>query len=453
MSEKEEYLEDGEIDLRQILHVLYKWRLIIIAITTLAVITSGIMSYFVLAPVYQASSMLIVTMPDTGTKSTSSSNQDDLESVISTVSRMPLMTMNTYVGQLTSDTMYQRVVQRLQLEDKGYSARNIAGMVNAEVAKDSNIIRLKVQHTNPRLAADVANALGEEYLEYLSDQNMDQMTKSTVFLQDQKEITDQELSELLETYRQFNSDPRSVEYLQKQLATITDDLNEYQTEIDLAQMSVRQLEAGVANLRAKLAETPEMVTMARTDRDSLEVIDTQEINPVYVSLSEKLSDREAALAEKVASLEALRVTTARLQSELNALQGELSAKQIRQQQLQNEIQRHEETQNTLASKLTQTQIARSIDLGGTTINIASPALVPSNPVKPNKKLNMAIALLLGLMLSMGLAFLLEFMDNTIKDPGDVEKHLGLPVIGSIPVYGDKAHKPRGLLGRLWKRGG
>lgn len=445
MSEKQDYTETDVIDLRQIFAVLKKWRLVIVAITILAVLTSGIMSYFVIDPVYEAKSMLIVTMPDIATPRATES--DDLESVINTVSRMPLMTMNTYVGQLTSDTMYQRVLASLDLEEKGYTTRNLAGMVKAEVAKDSNIITLKVQHTNPRLAADVTNALGEEYLNYLSERNQNQMTKSTEFIQTQKQETDNKLNELLENLKQFNSDPRSVEYLQKQFTTITDDLNKYQTNMDMAGVEVRQMEAGVISLRENLANTPEMLTVARAGQGTLEVVDTQEINPVYVSLTDKLSDREASLAEKAASLEAMQVTSARLQGNLNTLQAELSDKQIKQQQMQNEIKRLEETQNLLAQKLTQTQIARSIDLGGTTMNVASPALVPANPVKPNKQLNIAVALVLGLMVAIGLAFLLEFMDSTLKHPEDVEKRLGLPVIGSIPASVAVARKSRWSFGR------
>lgn len=449
MSEKQEYPETDVIDLRQVFGVLKKWRKVIIAITLLALLTSGIMSYFVISPVYEANSMLIVTMPDTANQR-AAAETDDLESVINTVSRMPLMTMNTYVGQLTSDTMYQRVLESLGLGEKDYTTRNLAGMVKAEAAKDSNIIMLKVQHTNPRLAADVANALGEEYLAYLSERNQDQMTKSTAFIQTQKQETDNELNKLLEELKIFNADPRSVEYLQKQFTAITDDLNKYQTNIDTARMEVRQLEAGVNSLREKLAQTPDMLTVSTAVQGTLEFTDTRAINPVYVSLTDKLSDREAALAEKTASLEAMQSTLGRLQTSLNALQAELSEKQIKQQQMQNEIRRLEETQNLLAQKVTQTQIARSIDLGGTTINIASPALVPANPVKPNKQLNMAVALVLGLMVAVGLAFLLELMDSTIKNPEDVEKHLGLPVIGSIPASAAVERKSRWSFGRYKK---
>lgn len=53
------------------------------------------------------------------------------------------------------------------------------------------------------------------------------------------------------------------------------------------------------------------------------------------------------------------------------------------------------------------------------------------PVKPNPLLNMAIACVVGLMTGIGLAFLLEFMDSTLKDDHDIEEYLKLPVLGSI----------------------
>lgn len=433
MSEKPDYIESDEIDLRQIFGVLKKWSKVIVIITLLALLTSAVMSYFVMDPVYEARSMLLVTMP-AATQPASLQSGNDLESVINTMSRLPLMTMNTYVSQLTSDTMNQRVVDKLKLDDQGYTAKNLAGMVKAEVAKDSNIIELKVQHTDPRLAADVANALGEVYLEYLSERNQQQMTRSTDFLQEQKEETDKQLNALLEEYRLFNSDAQSVEYLQKQFASLTDDLNTYQTQADVAYAEARQLEAGVASLRAKLAQTPETITVDRVSQDGMGVIASEETNQVYVTLSQQLNEKEAQLAEKTAGLAAMNEATERLRAQLASLQTVLSAKQIKQQQLQNEITRLEETQNMLAQKITQTQIAKSIDMGETSINIASPALVPANPVKPNKQLNLAVALVLGLMVAVGLAFVLEFMDNTIKSPDDVQKHLGLPVVGTIPVY-------------------
>lgn len=68
------------------------------------------------------------------------------------------------------------------------------------------------------------------------------------------------------------------------------------------------------------------------------------------------------------------------------------------------------------------------------VEIMDSAKVPSSPIKPKKALNVAIAFFLGLMVSIGLVFLLEYMDNTIKTESDVEKYLDIPVIGMIPDH-------------------
>lgn len=66
------------------------------------------------------------------------------------------------------------------------------------------------------------------------------------------------------------------------------------------------------------------------------------------------------------------------------------------------------------------------------IRVIEAVQTPENPVSPNKVMNVAIAFMLGLMVSIGLVFLLEYMDNTYKNKEQMEKELGIPVIGLIP---------------------
>jgi len=54
-----------------------------------------------------------------------------------------------------------------------------------------------------------------------------------------------------------------------------------------------------------------------------------------------------------------------------------------------------------------------------------------SPISPNPPLNIAIAAVVGLMIGIGVAFLLEYLDNTVKTEQDVERLLGLPVLGAI----------------------
>lgn len=68
------------------------------------------------------------------------------------------------------------------------------------------------------------------------------------------------------------------------------------------------------------------------------------------------------------------------------------------------------------------------------VSIVDTAVTPDKPVKPNKTLNVLIAFVVGLMAAVGLVFLLEYLDNTIKTSEDVEKLLGIPVLGVIPNY-------------------
>lgn len=78
-------------------------------------------------------------------------------------------------------------------------------------------------------------------------------------------------------------------------------------------------------------------------------------------------------------------------------------------------------------------ISISSDLiSNSNVRIIEKATMPKSPVSPNKKINIMIALILGLMIGSGLAIILEFLDNTFKDKEQVEKILDLPVLGSIP---------------------
>lgn len=66
------------------------------------------------------------------------------------------------------------------------------------------------------------------------------------------------------------------------------------------------------------------------------------------------------------------------------------------------------------------------------VKVLEEVQLPEDPVSPNKTMNIAIAFLLGLMVSVGLVFLLEYLDNTYKNKEQLEKDLDIPVLGTIP---------------------
>ncbi|MDM0611816.1 Wzz/FepE/Etk N-terminal domain-containing protein [Clostridium perfringens] len=89
----------------------------------------------------------------------------------------------------------------------------------------------------------------------------------------------------------------------------------------------------------------------------------------------------------------------------------------------------------LTEALTNEFISESKELipNGNVQVIQKPQL-PERPVSPNKKLNILIAFVLGLMVGVGVVLLLEYLDNTFKSREELEKTLDLPIIGTIPDY-------------------
>ena len=67
------------------------------------------------------------------------------------------------------------------------------------------------------------------------------------------------------------------------------------------------------------------------------------------------------------------------------------------------------------------------------VRILESVELPKNPVAPNKKMNIAIAFMLGMMVGFGIVFLLEYLDNTYKNKEQLEKDLDIPVLGVIPM--------------------
>lgn len=439
MAEPVAPVDEEVIDLRAYLRVIGKWRRVIIAGTVVAVLTAGLLSFFVLPPVYEAKALLLITQA-TDKQQMVRPAGEGIEGVIEPLTRIPVLTMNTYLGQVKSEVLLRRVIEKLKLDPLVYTPASLAGMIKATVQKDSNLIEITVRNGDPTLAAAVANTLSNEYLQLLSEKNQEQMSRSVSFLKEQQRKTSDELDKAIQALKKIQSQPRGVAVLEEEFKLKAGDLANYKSRCDTVFVEIQQLQAGVDRLSQELAATPKRVPVDRFDPETRTMVSGEESNPVYENLAEKLADKKAALSEKQAELGAIEGLTSGLSGSLDELQAELTEKKSQQDKLQSEVDRLKETLNTLASKTTETQIARSLDLGQTSVVVVSEASTPSDPVKPNKKLNIAVALILGLMAFTGLAFVLEHLDYTIKSPEDVAQHLDLPVLGVIPLATARTQK-------------
>lgn len=92
--------------------------------------------------------------------------------------------------------------------------------------------------------------------------------------------------------------------------------------------------------------------------------------------------------------------------------------------------------NTIADVF-KNQVSKIMNVKNVTVLAKAQVSHDQSPVKPKPLLNIAIALVVGLMVGVGLAFLLEYLDNTIKDEQDIERALELPVLGVIVQIDDQ----------------
>ena len=425
--------DELEIDIRTIIDILKKWGKLIIGMSLITVTVVGLISYFVLVPTYQAKTLLMVTQTTDRLQNTAPRG-NDLEGVVNSVSSIPVLTMSTYLGQLKSESLLQRVKDRLQLS---YSLGGLSSMINASVANDTNLIEIRVTNESPELAARIANVLCEEYQQLMNEQTQEQMDRSVVFLEEQKSLTDQELAKATESLKDYQSQPRGVMVLENEFNSKSNDMVSYSSRLKMLQVEIQQLHYGVSSIEEELLYTPQRIVVDRWNDAGGELNQVETMNQLYLSLSQDLVTRKASLAEKQGEYNALSQLVASSRADLDSLQAELTERRIAEEDYTREVDRLRETSETLARKTTETQIAKSIDLGDTSVLVISEASIPGSPIKPNKKMNMAYGLFAALMVFTLLAFVLEYLDNTIKTADDVGKYLQLPVLGVIPAMNDK----------------
>lgn len=139
-----------EIDLREIFEIIRKRVWIIILLAVISVAVSGIISYFVLEPVYETSTTLMVSKPN---------NEEAMIQYSDVLLNQKLV--KTYGEIIKSRNISRQVIEKLNLN---ITPKQLIQKIIVSPVKDTEIVQIKVSHTNPELAMDIANKLAEVFM-------------------------------------------------------------------------------------------------------------------------------------------------------------------------------------------------------------------------------------------------------------------------------------------------
>ncbi len=319
----------------------------------------------------------------------------------------------------------QRAVLRLQ-----------KGMKVAGVRK-SDVIELRFKHKDPRTAATVVNTLVNFYLErHLEIHKSPQAFR---FFQEQAQILKDKLKgaqDKLEGFKKKHQLTSSLEeersLLLRQEADLRTALNQTLSEEAETENRLRN-PVHDDNLLSRLVdlELKEQELLTKyTDESHFVQSVREEMQIVRQTLAEQRSRRyEAEMKALKAKEETQRAQLAEYQKRLE----ELKRIEMEFNRLQQTVEVDRENYRLYLTKFEESRVSDAMDTEKiANVSLIEPARPPSKPVSPKIFLNMVLAIFLGGFGGFGLAFFSEYLNDSLEKDEDVENHLHLPVLASIP---------------------
>lgn len=388
---------------------------------------------------------------------------------------------NSQVQIMKSRSVAERVVRKLKLAEqpamaipnaKGLSEAQlmnaligrVSGGLTVEPILRSQIVRVSFDSPDRELAALVANAVVDAYIDNDLESRSEMTQKANGWLmqriedvrvklaesqkalqqyREQENIIDNKGVVLSGTGRQFEEVSTNLISAQKRLAEAQSAYNQVKdykgkpVEVlgsipaVLKDPTVLQMKNAESEAQRKVTEFksryapahPKMIAAEaelKSAREALSNAINAVINGIYREY-ELARDTTSAAAGAKARTQAEIQSLTRKESQLNVLKHDVDSNQ---QLYDNLINRAKETE---ATANLQSAAGRLVD----------PAITPLSPVKPNKPRVIAGAAFLGLLASLALVFLRDYLDNTLRSEHDVERRLHTGVLGVVPLLGRK----------------
>lgn len=364
---------------------------------------------------------------------------------------------------IRSRPVLEIATQALQKRRPPEVAEQLLGSpVMVEPRRNTRLVMIGVEHADPALAADFANAVAAAYAQYNLQLKMrgasealswlteeagrlrGRVQESAVALQnyrvkagilgleEQRKITAQKIMDQNKAYLEAQAQRLAVEARLQQLAEAAKQGSAHILLTGSNTAFMEKLRGEIADLeveRSKLLKVykgkhPEILKVEARIQQTRQALD-EEIQTILRGVA---NEHKLAKARE----DTLLATVNQMRREGQ----ELNEKEIHYLALQREAETNQQLYDSVAKRLKETGVTGGLETNN--IRLVESATAPRAPVRPRPLWNMAIAVVAGLGLGIGIAAAIEVFDKTLRTPDDVEQHLGLPVIAIIPKFPSKA---------------
>jgi len=434
-----------------------KWVLITFLVVVMTVVA---VTTFTATPLYRASSRIIIeprlpkVMPFEELYTIGGRQLDYYNT------QYKILTSYSLASKVAEELIARKVAHKLtRRQVESLNPEALLTMVKIKPIAQSYMVDIQVIGPDPVLSALIANTWAEQYIRL----------EINAKLEATKQVLGQLARNLREQSLRVQVAQRELQDYKEQEGIVSAENRQSIMERDLAELSSLYLKAR----QERMNKEHELVQLDkyRIGDQSFEALPVIMRNPIIQRLKSHLVSLQGSYSEYSQRYKAEHPKMQQLQAEISSLQDNLTReigkivegvrkeyeiahsnetkileelealkvraldaerKNITYSALEDQVISSRKIYEALLERVNEASMSGQIEV--TNARILDRAKVPVSPFQPRKGFNLAIGLLVGILGGIGLIFLLENLDDTIKNTADVKSHLRLPLLGAIPIY-------------------
>jgi polysaccharide biosynthesis transport protein len=346
-----------------------------------------------------------------------------------------------------------------ELEAKAMSlSQMISGSIIVSPVPNTKLVNISYMSTNAELASLIVNSVAKAYMDEILEMKMNSSRYSMRWLTEKAEEERGKLESSEQALQAYMRD-KDIVTLENRIALVPEKLSEVATQIATSESKRKEMESLYNKVKdvshnIENAETVPAIASDPTVQSLRAQIMKAEQN--ITDMSKKFGQKHPAMVTAQAELRGLKAkkeqeirrvietikneyemaktneeTFRKMVSQTKAETQNLSEKFVQYEALKRETETNRQLFDAIIKQMKEQNITQDIQ----TINVwvIEKAETPQYPAKPDKTRNILYGVMVGLMGGIGLAFFIEYLDNTVKSPEDVETKLGAPVLGVVTL--------------------